>query len=62
MKETKSESKSLYYRIRKWIQPYWNPKPKKAKPKPEKSKSTRGKETDVIIKDSKIPLTKAFTF
>ena len=44
------EQYSLYYRIRKWVQPYWHPQPKKAKPKVEKSKSTRGKETDVIIK------------
>lgn len=56
------EQYSLYYRIRKWVQPYWYPQPKKAKPKVEKSKSTRGKETDVIIKESKKPLTRAFDF
>ena len=56
------EQYSLYYRIRKWVQPYWHPQPKKSKPKVEKSKSTRGNETDVIIKESKKPLTRAFDF
>lgn len=59
---TVKTKRSLYYVIRKWFQPYWNPKPKKAKPKVEKSKSTRGKETDVVIVESKKPLTRAFSF
>ena len=63
--DLKSKSKStlnLYQRIRKWIQPYWNPKPKKKKKPRTKSFSTRGKETDLIFVESKRPLTRAFEF
>ena len=63
--DLKSKSKStlnLYQRIRKWIQPYWNPKSKKKKKPRTKSFSTRGKETDLIFVESKRPLTRAFEF
>ena len=53
---------NLYQRIRKWIQPYWNPKPKKKKKPRDKSFSTRGKETELIFVESKRPLTRAFEF
>lgn len=53
---------NLYQRIRKWIQPYWNPKPKKKKEPKDKSFSTRGKETELIFVESKRPLTRAFEF
>ena len=53
---------NLYQRIRKWIQPYWNPKPKKKKKPKDKSFSTRGKETELIFVESKRPLTRAFEF
>ena len=53
---------NLYERIRKWIQPYWNPKPKKKKKPRDKSFSTRGKETELIFVESKRPLTRAFEF
>ena len=63
--DLKSKSKNqlnLYQRIRKWIQPYWNPKPKKKKKPRDKSFSTRGKETELIFVESKRPLTRAFEF
>ena len=63
--ELKSKPKNqlnLYQRIRKWIQPYWNPKPKKKKKPRDKSFSTRGKETELIFVESKRPLTRAFEF
>lgn len=63
--DLKSEPKNqlnLYQRIRKWIQPYWNPKPKKKKKPRDKSFSTRGKETELIFVESKRPLTRAFEF
>lgn len=53
---------NLYQRIRKLIQPYWNPKPKKKKKPRDKSFSTRGKETELIFVESKRPLTRAFEF
>lgn len=53
---------NLYQRIRKWIQPYWNPKPKKKKKPRDKSFSTRGKETELIFVESNRPLTRAFEF
>lgn len=53
---------NLYQRIRKWIQPYWNPRPKKKKKPRDKSFSTRGKETELIFVESKRPLTRAFEF
>ena len=61
-KSKQTEHFSLYYKIRKWIQPFWNPKPKKKKKPREKSFSTHGKETDLIFVESKKPLTKAFEF
>lgn len=62
LKSKQKSSLNLYQRIRKWIQPYWNPKPKKKKKPREKSFSTRGKETELIFVESKRPLTRAFEF
>lgn len=62
LEDEKGKDLTFFQRVRKWIQPYWNPKPKNAKKKIEKSKSTRGKETEMRIKESKKPLTKAWTF
>ena len=62
LKSKQKSSLNLYQRIRKWIQPYWNPKPKKKKKPREKSFSTRGKETALIFVESKRPLTRAFEF
>lgn len=62
LKSKSTSTLNLYQKIRKWIQPYWNPKPKKKKKPREKSFSTRGKETDLIFVESKRPLTRAFEF
>lgn len=62
LKSKSEKTLNLYQRIRKWIQPYWNPKPKKKKKPRTKSFSTRGKETDLIFVESKRPLTRAFEF
>ena len=62
LKSKSTSTLNLYQKIRKWIQPYWNPKPKKKKKPRTKSFSTRGKETDLIFVESKRPLTRAFEF
>ena len=62
LKSKSEKTLNFYQRIRKWIQPYWNPKPKKKKKPRTKSFSTRGKETDLIFVESKRPLTRAFEF
>ena len=62
LKSKSTSNLNLYQKIRKWIQPYWNPKPKKKKKPRTKSFSTRGKETDLIFVESKRPLTRAFEF
>ena len=62
LKSKSTNTLNLYQKIRKWIQPYWNPKPKKKKKPRTKSFSTRGKETDLIFVESKRPLTRAFEF
>ena len=62
LKSKSERTLNLYQRIRKWIQPYWNPKPKKKKKPRTKSFSTRGQETDLIFVESKRPLTRAFEF
>lgn len=59
--ETKDPNRfNLYVKVRKWIQPFWNPKPKRAKKPEEKSISTHGKETKLKFRESKIPLTTAW--